>query len=106
MRPDERQAAVWDSFATRFDDAPDHGLTDPTIRDAWRALLQDVAGPAPSDILDAGCGTGSVSLLLAELGHDVTGIDFAPRMLAVAEEKSAIGASQPTSADRGSGCVA
>ena len=89
-RPDERSPAVWNDFATRFDDAPDHGLTDPGIRNEWRALLRGVLDSGPRDILDAGCGTGSVSLLLAELGHRVTGIDFAEQMIAVAEQKTAL----------------
>jgi SAM-dependent methyltransferase len=87
-RPDERQPDVWNAFAPRFDDAPDHGLTDPAIRNEWRTLLQGIFGPAPKDVLDAGCGTGSVSLLLAELGHRVTGIDFAVSMIAEARKKS------------------
>jgi SAM-dependent methyltransferase len=88
IRPDERQPAVWNAFASRFDDAPDHGLTDPAIRNEWRLLLQSVLGPTSRDILDAGCGTGSLSLLLAELGHRVTGIDFAEAMIAEARKKS------------------
>lgn len=89
-KPDERSPAVWNDFATRFDDAPDHGLTDPAIRNEWRALLGGVLGTSPREILNAGCGTGSVSLLLAELGHRVTGIDFAARMIALAEEKATL----------------
>ena len=39
-------------------------------------------------MLDAGCGTGILSLELAGRGHRVTGIDYAPEMLALAKEKA------------------
>src|SRR6202035_1616812 len=39
--------------------------------------------------LDIGCGTGFLSLELAGRGHRVTGIDFAPAMLALAKQKAA-----------------
>src|SRR6202035_5140526 len=39
--------------------------------------------------LDIGCGTGFLSLELAGRGHRVTGIDFAPAMLALARQKAA-----------------
>lgn len=42
---------------------------------------------APCRILDIGCGTGSIGLALADLGHAVTGLDPAPGMLAVARAK-------------------
>lgn len=38
-------------------------------------------------VLDIGCGTGSIALALADLGHTVTGLDPAPGMLAVARSK-------------------
>ncbi|MCF1435584.1 methyltransferase domain-containing protein [Agrobacterium vitis] len=41
----------------------------------------------PCRILDIGCGTGSVTLRLAKRGHQVTGIDPAPGMLALAKAK-------------------
>lgn len=83
---DARQ--YWDRTAATFDNEPDHGLRDPQVRRAWRELLRPWLPPAPAAILDIGCGTGSLSLLLAELGHQVTGIDFAPAMVAQAQTKA------------------
>lgn len=45
-------------------------------------------GADPCQVLDVGCGTGVVSLLLAELGHDVVVVDFAPEMLERARSKA------------------
>ncbi|PYB77785.1 class I SAM-dependent methyltransferase [Rhizobium wuzhouense] len=42
---------------------------------------------APCRVLDIGCGTGSIGLALADLGHTVTGLDPAPGMLKVARTK-------------------
>jgi 2-polyprenyl-3-methyl-5-hydroxy-6-metoxy-1,4-benzoquinol methylase len=45
-------------------------------------------GVAPgSSILDAGCGTGSLSLMLAAEGFRVTGVDLSPEMIARARAK-------------------
>jgi SAM-dependent methyltransferase len=38
----------------------------------------------PSRILDAGCGTGRVAIRLAQLGHEVVGVDLERSMLDVA----------------------
>jgi SAM-dependent methyltransferase len=73
----------------------------------WDASYQD--GPAPWDIgrpqpavarlaseggfagevLDAGCGTGENTLLIASLGLPVLGVDVAQTALAIAREKAA-----------------
>ncbi|MDT3700396.1 MAG: class I SAM-dependent methyltransferase [Thermincola sp.] len=42
----------------------------------------------PHRILDLGCGTGNVTIPLAEMGYRLTGLDLSPEMLAVAEEKA------------------
>ncbi len=47
------------------------------------------AGSAALTIADMGCGTGFASLLLAELGHAVTGLDQGDNMLALARQKAA-----------------
>jgi ubiquinone/menaquinone biosynthesis C-methylase UbiE len=78
----------WDNRAARFDDDPCHGLHSAAQREAWIEILRRLAGPTPLSILDVGCGTGFLALLFAELGHSVTGIDLAPRMLNVARQKA------------------
>jgi SAM-dependent methyltransferase len=45
--------------------------------------------PRPCRILDLGCGTGVHDVMLAERGHDVTGIDGSEEMLAVASRRVA-----------------
>jgi len=40
-------------------------------------------------VLELACGTGRVAIPLAERGVEVTGIDYAPEMLALAREKAA-----------------
>ncbi|GAA2310087.1 class I SAM-dependent methyltransferase [Streptomyces kunmingensis] len=79
----------WDAAAAAFDDEPDHGLRDPEVRAAWAERLAGWLPPTPGDLLDLGCGTGSVSLLAAERGHRVTGVDFAPNMVERARIKLA-----------------
>lgn len=78
----------WDNAAATFDDEPDHGLQDSKVREAWTKLLAKWLPPPPARILDAGCGTGSLCLVLTALGYDITGIDLSPEMVARAEQKS------------------
>ncbi len=81
--------ALWDAEALSFDEAPDHGLLDPTVRDAWRELLTGVLPAAPAHVVDLGCGTGTLALLLAQEGHSVDALDFSPAMVELAAEKLA-----------------
>ncbi|WP_129842083.1 class I SAM-dependent methyltransferase [Streptomyces sp. RFCAC02] len=88
---DERGAAIaayWGRAAARFDEEPDHGLRDDRVRRAWAARLARWVPASAGDVLDAGCGTGSLSVLLAGAGHRVTGVDLAPAMVAAAREKA------------------
>ncbi|HET9499175.1 MAG TPA: class I SAM-dependent methyltransferase [Marmoricola sp.] len=79
----------WDAQAETFDDEPDHGLRDPAVRRTWLALLREHLPPAPARIADLGCGTGTLSVLLAEDGHHVVGIDLSEKMVAAARTKAA-----------------
>lgn len=78
----------WDAEAATFDEAADHGLRDDTVRAAWRDLLRGVLPPAPARVADLGCGTGTLSLLLADEGFAVDGVDFSPEMVRLAVAKA------------------
>ncbi len=83
MTPDD-----WDREAAAFDDESDHGLRDPATREAWAQLLRAHLPPAPADVVDLGCGTGTLAVLLASEGHHVRACDYSPAMVAAALAKA------------------
>jgi ubiquinone/menaquinone biosynthesis C-methylase UbiE len=86
----EDTRALWDAEAETFDDAADHGLRDPVVRRAWADLLLPLIGRPGSRVADLGCGTGTLSTLLAAEGqHLVHGVDFSPEMVRRARKKAA-----------------
>ena len=57
---------------------------------AWADFILDIAlgeGVEVRRLLDLGCGTGNSSEPFVQLGLSVTGVDFSPKMLAVARDK-------------------
>jgi ubiquinone/menaquinone biosynthesis C-methylase UbiE len=50
----------------------------------YRRVAELVRGPS---VLDLGCGTGNMTMLLAQSGLCVVGVDLSPEMLAVARRK-------------------
>lgn len=78
----------WSEQADTFDDEPDHGLHDPITRTAWRERLLAWLPPPPASVADLGCGTGSISTLLATEGYQVIGVDLSDAMIARAREKA------------------
>jgi SAM-dependent methyltransferase len=90
---------LWNDEAATFDEAADHGLRDPHVRAVWRDLLLSVLPPAPARVADLGCGTGTLTLLLAAEGYVVDGVDFSPEMIRRAIEKPDVGEVTFTEAD-------
>jgi SAM-dependent methyltransferase len=75
---------------------PSAAYTDPRLAACYDALnpadesdgfYGALAGTTPKRILDCGCGTGRLAVTLAQAGHEVTGLDPAPGMLAVAQAR-------------------
>jgi SAM-dependent methyltransferase len=73
MFDDPELAALYDTIYEHAEDTPFY--------------LDLAAELASHDIVDLGCGTGRLALLLAAGGHRVTGADPSPQMLAVARSK-------------------
>ena len=78
----------WDSRATEYDGHFGHGLADDFHKRLWLDALARNVSPPGARILDVGCGTGFLSLLLAELGFEVTGVDFSEEMRGQARDKA------------------
>jgi len=78
----------WDEQAATFDDEPDHGLRDAEVRAAWAQLLLPLMPSSSAEVVDLGCGTGSLAVLLAAAGHRVRGVDLSARMVAAATAKA------------------
>src|SRR5262245_46423454 len=86
----QQVAAHWDRRAAHFDEDFGHSIRTPAERAAWDRILDLIlTGRSAGDALDIGCGTGFLAFELAGRGHRVTGVDFAPAMLAEARRKAA-----------------
>ncbi|MEP4199419.1 MAG: magnesium protoporphyrin IX methyltransferase [Aliishimia sp.] len=85
---DQTATRTWERLTS---DAPVSGIR-ATVR-AGRDRMRDVlTKQLPQDlrgarILDAGCGTGALSVELAERGADVVGVDISPQLIEIAQKR-------------------
>ncbi len=77
---------AYETLAAMYD-----ALMDDVDYEAWAdyidRMLQKHGCPGKR-LLDLGCGTGCISIPLAQRGYQVTGVDISEEMLAAAREKS------------------
>jgi magnesium-protoporphyrin O-methyltransferase len=85
---DRTATKVWERLTS---DAPVSGVraTVRAGRDRMRALMlaqlpKDLRG---ARILDAGCGTGTMAVELAQRGADVVAVDISPALVGIAEQR-------------------
>ena len=77
----------WNQHAERYDKIPAHGINSEKDKIAIKKALKEIL-KGDEKVLDVGCGTGFLSLILAELGCDVVAIDLSENMLNRAKEKA------------------
>lgn len=82
-------STIWDKCGSSYDNDYAHGLKSDKEKVEWLKLLDNIIPVKQSKILDVGAGTGFLSLLLCELGHQCKGIDLSQGMLGEAKKKAA-----------------
>lgn len=87
---EQRVYSVFQSISEGYDRA--NNRISLGLQNSWKKALTDrLAADTPrgTNILDVCCGTGDIALKMADARRDlkVTGIDFSPAMLEVAESK-------------------
>ena len=77
---------AYESFASVYDlfmnDVDYDGWTD-YIEEIWKKF-----GLTPGLVCELGCGTGNITLRLAERGYDMIAVDLSAEMLSEAEKKA------------------
>ena len=73
---------IYKTFAKIYDE-----VMDETVYEDWLAFTMRHIGSSPKNILELACGTGILSVELANLGHKVTGLDLSQDMIDLANER-------------------
>lgn len=81
-------AEYWDGRAKAYDENVRPVIYFRREMAAWQKIFAGAIGERCQRILDVGTGPGIVANLLADLGHEVTGIDQSSEMLNRAKENS------------------
>ncbi|MGX6971261.1 class I SAM-dependent DNA methyltransferase [Vagococcus bubulae] len=74
---------TYQTFAKIYDE-----VMDETVYEDWLNFTTRHIGDKPKEILELACGTGILSVELANLGHQVVGLDLSKEMIELAKERT------------------
>ncbi len=77
---------AYHNLALSYDRLTNDVAYDAVVDFYWQILARE--GLQPRTAVDLACGTGSVALLLAQMGLQVTAVDMSEEMLCVAQQKA------------------
>ena len=80
-------AGYWDKGGKDYDSYPGHGMKGDDEKAEWLKFLKQIVPEGTKNVLDVGCGTGFLTLLFAEMGYHVKGVDLSEGMQAEAIRK-------------------
>ncbi len=83
MNPKLEIRNYWNSRKSTYDRSPGHVC----LPEVWSSVLRETFN-SNMRILDVGTGTGFLALILAELGHEVVGLDISDGMIELAKKKA------------------
>lgn len=79
---------AFDSVAADYDGPRGNNEAIREMRhEMWRWL--DASFPSPARLIDLGCGTGLDAVRMAGLGHEITALDWSPRMVERTQHRAA-----------------
>jgi len=84
----DRITAYWDQHAPDYQAFQEGRLANPDYDAAWSRVWRAALPDDVTTVLDIGTGTGHAALTIAALGRQVTGLDIAPTMVALARDNA------------------
>ena len=84
-QPHPGKSSDFSRIAGRYDAT--RSLPSQYLKACYARLSKSGLLPSQGVILDAGCGTGQVSVPLAELGYQILGVDISAEMIAISQSK-------------------
>ena len=81
----ESMARYWSQDAENYGDIIRKELASFRVK-AWQNYLREKLPADTRKVLDLGCGPGFFSIILAEMGYEVTAVDCSEGMLAQARQ--------------------
>jgi 2-polyprenyl-3-methyl-5-hydroxy-6-metoxy-1,4-benzoquinol methylase len=88
MEQIKRHQKYWDKSAEIYDSIIQEELNG-TKKEAWQQILTEhINKKGPLKILEIGTGPGFFAILLSQMGHEVTAVDFSAHMIKAAQKNA------------------